>query len=257
MGLLPNVPDFKKDKDSMDIKKFLKKYPIIGKPLLYLFHKQKNGHLVRFWYSTHLSPRCEFEGMNMVHPHSSFYGRLGLGSYIGSHTHLNADIGRFTSIAPRVTCINGTHPLFAPFATTCPLFFSLNRSKNPNRETFAKRQIVNEYRQVDKERGIDIRIGNDCWIGSGVTFLGGVTIHDGAVVLTNATVTKDVPPYAIVGGVPARIIKYRYDNDTIDFLLRTKWWNNTIDWFRENGSLLCDIDKLKNYYEQHDKETNT
>lgn len=241
----------------MNIHKILKRHQWLRRPILYIYHWHKNRHLVRFWYSSSMSSRCEFEGMNMVHPHSSFYGRMGLGSYIGSHTHLNADIGRFTSIAPKVTCINGTHPLSVPFATTCPLFFSLNRSKNPNKETFAKQQIINEYRQVDKERGIDIRIGNDCWIGSGVTILGGVTIHDGAVVLTNATVTKDVPPYAIVGGVPARIIKYRYDNDTIDFLLRTKWWENSIEWFRENGDLLCDINKLKEYYEQQDREGNS
>ena len=78
--------------------------------------------------------------------------------------------------------------------------------------------------------------------------IGGVHIADGAVVLAGAVVTKNVPPYAIVGGVPAKIIRYRYDEETISFLLQAQWWNNTEDWFKENWKLLTDIDKLKAYY---------
>ena len=63
-------------------------------------------------------------------------------------------------------------------------------------------------------------------------------------------VTKDIPPYAIVGGVPAKVIGYRYDGETILFLQKTKWWNNDINWFTENGELLCDIDKLKEFYDE-------
>ena len=68
------------------------------------------------------------------------------------------------------------------------------------------------------------------------------------MVLAHAVVTKDVPPYAIVGGVPAKIIGYRYDEATIKWLLNVQWWNNPIAWFRAHWSLLCDIDKLKAYY---------
>ena len=93
-----------------------------------------------------------------------------------------------------------------------------------------------------------VNIGNDCWIGQHVFIVGGVTIGDGAVVYAGAVVTKDVPPYAIVGGVPARIIRYRYDQETIDWLLRIKWWEHDIEWFEENWELLNDINKLKQYY---------
>lgn len=90
------------------------------------------------------------------------------------------------------------------------------------------------------------------WIGSRVLIVGGVTIGDGAVVLTGAVVTKDVPPYAIVGGVPAKIIRYRYDEETVKFMLRIKWWNMPEKWLKENWRLLNDMDKLKTYFLQSD-----
>jgi virginiamycin A acetyltransferase len=72
-------------------------------------------------------------------------------------------------------------------------------------------------------------IGNDVWIGDGVTILGGVRIGDGAVIAAESVITKDVPPYAIVGGNPAKIIKYCFDMDTIEKFIRIAWW----DWTEE------------------------
>ena len=92
-----------------------------------------------------------------------------------------------------------------------------------------------------------IEIGNDCWICSNVFICGGVRINDGAVVYAGAVVSKDVPPYAIVGGIPAKIIKYRYNEETIQFLLKMKWWNRPIGWLEEHVMLINDIDKLKEY----------
>ena len=71
----------------------------------------------------------------------------------------------------------------------------------------------------------DIVIGNDVWIGYEAVLLAGVTIGDGAVIGTRAVVTKDVPPYTIVGGVPAKPIRKRFTQETIEFLLKIKWWN--------------------------------
>lgn len=92
-----------------------------------------------------------------------------------------------------------------------------------------------------RRRKGSIIIQNDVWIGYGVTILGGVTIHNGAVVAANSTVTKDVPPYAIVAGNPARVIKYRFDSETIEKLQRIQWWywdEKTIkersEWFRRS-----------------------
>ena len=71
----------------------------------------------------------------------------------------------------------------------------------------------------------DIVIGNDVWIGYEAVILAGVTIGDGAVIGARAVVTKDIPPYTIVGGVPAKPIRKRFTQETIDLLLKIKWWN--------------------------------
>ena len=226
----------------------IKKLPVLSHLLLYLWQKWHNGKKVKFWYSTHISYRCGFEGMNMVGPHTDFFGSLGYGSYIGGDGIVSADVGRFTSIGPNCRYINATHAYKAPFATTCPLFFSKSNGNNPQGKTFATEQMIEEFKFYDKARELVNKIGNDCWFGSNVTLIGGVEIHDGAVVLANAVVTKDVPPYAIVGGVPAKVIGYRYDDETIQFLQKTKWWNNQPEWFEKNWRLLNDIEALKDFY---------
>ena len=80
-------------------------------------------------------------------------------------------------------------------------------------------------------------IGNDVWIGSKATILQGVTIGNGAIIAAGAVVTKDVPPYAIVGGVPAKIIKYRFDEDVRKCIEDTKWWENDDDWIDNHREL--------------------
>ena len=85
----------------------------------------------------------------------------------------------------------------------------------------------------------DVVIGNDVWIGSGVTILSGVNIGDGAVVSAKSVVVKDVPPYAIVGGNPAKIIKTRFTEDQIQRLLANPWWELSEDRINDLIPLLC------------------
>ena len=202
---------------------------------------------LQFEQGCDIALQAQFEGMNKIYSHSSFGGILGYGSYIGHHSSLTAKIGRFCSISNHVICNAGIHPFQAPFATTSPCFFSLRKQ---NGATFATQQMLNEIKTTNNEGSFDCEIGNDVWICEGVFINGGIHIADGAVVLAHAVVTQDVPPYAIVGGVPAKIIGYRYDEATIKWLLNVQWWNNPIAWFRAHWSLLCDIDKLKAYYDK-------
>lgn len=87
-------------------------------------------------------------------------------------------------------------------------------------------------------------IGNDVWIGSKATILQGVNIGNGAIIAAGAVVTKDVPAYAIVGGVPAKIIKYRFDEKIRKNLEETKWWNMDDKWIKENKKLFDNPEKF-------------
>lgn len=152
-----------------------------------------------------------------------YHSKVGDYSYIGPKARVTySSIGKFCSIAGE-TCIGmGSHPL--EFVSTSPIFFS---PRNGTGHSWVKENTTfNEYKEVI--------IGNDVWIGNRAMIMGGVNIGDGAVVAAGAVVTKDVPPYAIVGGIPARIIKYRFDDKIIESLLRTKWWDKDEEWLRSN-----------------------
>lgn len=93
----------------------------------------------------------------------------------------------------------------------------------------------------------DTRVGNDVWIGYGATIMPGVTVGDGVIVATKAVVTRDVPPYAIVGGNPAQVIRYRFDERTIARLLEIRWWEWDRERITQNVTAICsgDVDALE------------
>lgn len=159
-----------------------------------------------------------FEGYSKVYPRCSLWrSSIGLATYIASGATLeSANVGRYCSIGPDVCVGLATHPLNYP--STHPAFYSpLFQSSISFQDT----ALVEEMSQA-------VTIGHDVWIGARVLVLGGVNIGIGAVVAAGAVVTKDVPPYAIVAGVPARIIRYRFNEDQIRTLLETRWWDMSI-----------------------------
>jgi acetyltransferase-like isoleucine patch superfamily enzyme len=141
--------------------------------------------------------------------------------YIGPHTQVKyASIGKFCSIGPHVKIGLGMHP--TKFTSTFPAFFSIRKQCQI---TFRDKNYFEELGNVD--------IGNDVWIGANALVIDGISIGDGAIVAAGAMVTKNVPPYAIVGGVPAKIIKYRFERNIIDELLASKWWDKDINWLQK------------------------
>lgn len=167
------------------------------------------------------------------------YNRIGFGSwvssseigrytYVGSNSNLsNAIIGSFCSIASNVSIETATHPT-SGYISTSPVFFSLLKQCGA---TFAEKQYFNEHKTIE---GWSCIIGNDVWICDNVKIVGGVRIGDGAIVAMGAVVTKDVPPYAIVGGVPAKVIRYRFSEEEIGKLLAQKWWNKPDKWLKQH-----------------------
>lgn len=212
------------------------------KRLLTLLRNRK--HTISIGRGCVVSLRNSYEGCNTIGDNSTFHGSIGFGSYIGSNSIISAQIGRFTSISSQIITESGTHPYTYPYVSTSPIFYSLMKQCGA---TWSDKQYFNELKCIDSE-GHSVKIGHDCWIGERALIIGGVEIGDGAVVLANAVVTKDVPPYAIVGGVPAKIIKYRYSQEDIDFLNNLKWWNKDISEIKGMTHLIRDIEALKLHF---------
>lgn len=138
---------------------------------------------------------------------------LGDYSYISKNSSIkNCEIGKFCSIGPNFCCGLGIHPTNG--ISTSPMFYSTAKQNGVT--------LCNKNKIEESQRTI---IGNDVFIGANVTVLDGVTIGDGAVIGAGAVVTSDIPPYAIAAGVPAKVVRYRFDSDTVSKLLGRKWWD--------------------------------
>ena len=159
------------------------------------------------------------------------YGCIHVHWYSGSERKVI--IGNFTSIARDVTVITGgTHPV--DWVSTYP--FRINWHLPGARGD-----------GLPSTNG-DVVIGSDVWIAEGATILSGVTIGDGAVVCARAVVVKDVPPYAIVGGVPSAVIRFRFPPATVEALLRIRWWEWGDEEIRKIVPLLSSPD-MQNFFD--------
>lgn len=115
-------------------------------------------------------------------------------------------------------------------------------------------ELQGERGRVEQRARGEIIIQNDVWIGHGAVIMDGVTIHNGAVVATNAVVTKDVPPYAIVGGNPAKVIRYRFDESTIQKLESIAWWDWESEKIIENkAKMRGEVKEFANYFYKMDE----
>ena len=155
---------------------------------------------------------------------------LGDYSYISRNaTVSHCSIGKFCSIGPNFCCGLGIHPTDG--ISTSPMFYS---TAGQNGISLCKENKIEEFKQTV--------IGNDVFIGANVTVLDGVTVGDGAVIGAGAVVTKDIPPYAIAAGVPAKVVRYRFDDETIAKLLEKKWWNGDEEELKKVESSFRNID---------------
>lgn len=160
--------------------------------------------------------------MGVIH----FVGHVSIGAFTYLHDGFlhQTQIGRYCSIGQGLTCLQPNHPL--DMVSTHPFQY------NPLSSVFSAEVLAaagfnqDEVHMVSKAPPAKplTQIGNDVWIGRNVTLLKGVTVGDGAVIGTCAVVTKDVPPYAVVAGNPARVVKLRFADELIERMLATQWW---------------------------------
>lgn len=165
---------------------------------------------------------------------------ISTGTYIGWNCILdNCTLGRFCSIGPYVEIIYGRHPM-RTFVSTHPSFYSINKQAG---FTFSDESIFQENKYVSNTSK-SIIIGNDVWIGYGVKIIEGITIGHGAVIGAGSLITKNIEPYAIYAGNPAKFIRFRFEKEEIDKLLELSWWDEDFDWIKNNYEQFSDI---KNY----------
>ena len=197
---------------------------------LYLEYKYRSCHLsvsgsASIWNS-------KFGRYNSFGDNTYLYDSIiGDFSYIADNSRIfRTEIGKFCSIGPNVLMGLGKHPS-RDFVSTHPAFFS-NRKQSGI--SFIKKNLYKEFESIV--------IGNDVWVGARSIILDGVKIGDGVIVASGSVVTKNIPSYSVVGGVPAKIIRYRFTKKHIDFLGKLKWWNKDTRWLRRNAQKFIDVE---------------
>ena len=210
----------------------------------YLFAYRKKSKLEKKYKDYHLKIGMYSSLNNTVIGRHVFIGnnakiynsKIGDHSYINSNSQLrNVELGKFCSIASNVIFNLGIHP--TDFISTHPAFYSNNKGY----KTYADKMYVqNEYPFVNA--------GHDVWVGERAVIIGGVNIGNGSIIAAGAVVTKDVPAYSIVGGVPAKVIRYRFDPETIQLIQESCWWDKDEEWLEKNFSLFLDKSKFSEYF---------
>ncbi len=185
-----------------------------------------------------ISGKVTLKGNNRIQGGVIIYAKSDV--EIGKYTSLNGPntdivsnifpikIGAFCSIARNVSVQEGNH-----FTERVSTYYILkNIFNDPDGNYTSKGKII---------------IGNDVWIGTQCVILSGVTIGDGAIIAANSVVTSDIPPYAIAVGSPARVVKFRFDDEIINKLAEIRWWNWDIEKIRRNKAFFEETLTLRSF----------
>ncbi|MHB0671883.1 Chloramphenicol acetyltransferase [Roseomonas mucosa] len=174
----------------------------------------------------HIDKTAVVESYTTIGAGNNIYGIGSFGSVMSGFP-INTKFGRYCCVATGVKFTGFRHPIeavslssavFSPYREFVASYF---------RDVEARDGQVPNFNRVPtpQPQGRPIRIGNDVWIGSDVQLSGGISIGDGAIIAAGSMVTKDVPAYAIVGGRPAKLLKYRFDETIRNGLLASRWWD--------------------------------
>lgn len=214
------------------------------KVIKYIYNRIRFRKKGRFKFSSNIGKESSLEGSNFIGDNTTLYGSLGFGSYIGYNSFIVGKIGRFCSIGSCVRVIRGMHPSKV-FISTHPYFYS---KEGVNGVSYVKKQKFNEFKYADNESCILIK--NDVWIGDNVSIIEGVTVENGAIIAAGSLVNKDVDPYTIVGGVPAKVIGYRFEKEIIKELDNSKWWDKDIEWIKQNAEMFENFKQFSSLFKK-------
>lgn len=168
--------------------------------------------------SIHKTSKVE-SGCNIVSVKMDKYSFCGYDCEI-----IDTEIGSFCSIANNVVIGGAMHPI--SWASTSPVFYK------------GRDSVKKKFEEFSRDNGKRTYIGHDVWIGGGVYIKQGVKVGNGAVIGMGSIVTKNVPDYAIVAGNPAKLIRMRFDDETIEKLEESQWWSLTDDQLQQHSHLI-------------------
>lgn len=190
-------------------------------------------------YSKHIHPTVRIGKNVVIKKHCLIERNVEIGDYtfINDYTRIDVytkKIGKYCSISHNVKIGMAPHPI--DYVSTSPVFYSSSRG-------FLEEELfsVNQGSTT---------IGNDVFIASNSIIFSGISVGDGAVISAGSVVTKDVPPYAVVGGVPAKILKYRFTDDKIEKLLKSKWWDRDIVFLIKNAKKMVTVDEFLEFIQK-------
>jgi acetyltransferase-like isoleucine patch superfamily enzyme len=193
------------------------------------------------WLFTKWKHQLKYAGKNLKIEYMAEIKDCNFSSYntVYKHSRLrNATLGEFSYVARNCQIYNtkvvtgmGAHPS-NQFVSSHPLFYStLGQAGGLS---IVDKNLFDEFPSTE--------IGNDVWIGNNAIIKYGIKIGDGAIIGSGAVVTKDVAPYSIVGGVPAKLIKYRFTEEQMVQLNKLQWWNKDLEWLKKHKDEFSNID---------------